>query len=182
MKNLGIVSAASLALAIGGAPLSAQVTEVSRTPIADAAQLTFGHLCDDRFVVRNDGTRPIDLEYGVEKGTEHTKLSLNGREVVELESRSKAPLELWMDGKLIAKAYKERRSCKDVRGNGAVSVAPLEVRDERPRRDPYVYGPPYPFYDPWAFGIYGSVGYVRPYYGAVVRFPIIVGHRVGRRH
>ena len=35
------------------ASLRAQVTEVARTPIADGAQLTFGYLCDDRFVVRH---------------------------------------------------------------------------------------------------------------------------------
>jgi hypothetical protein len=181
MKNLFILAAVTTAFVGGSAPLGAQVTEVSRTPIADAAQITFGYLCDDRFVVRNDGTKPIDLEYGVEKGNEHTKLALNARESVELASASKAPLELWMDGKLIAKAYKEKRSCKDVRGNSAVTVTPLEVKGDQPRSDRYAYGPPYPFYDPWAFGFYGGFGY-RPYYGAVFTYPVIIGGRGGRRH
>lgn len=185
MKNLTFLAATTLGLVAGSASLNAQITEVSRTPIADAAQITFGYLCDDRFVIRNDGTRSIDLEYGVEKGNLHTRLTLNGREAVELASASKDPVELWMDGKLIAKAYKERRSCRDVQGNSQVSVAPLEVPSNQqqgasyPVAYPYVYGPPYPFYDPWAFGIYGGMRY-RPYYSGVsIRFPIIIGG--GRR-
>lgn len=179
MKNLGIVVTTAVALVVGtaatGSRLGAQITEVSRTQIADAAQITFGYLCDDRFVVRNDGTKPINLEYAVEHGTEHSKLALNAREAVELASKSKAPMELWMDGKLIANALKERRSCKDVQGNASVSVAPLEVAGSQAQGQPViVYGLPYPFYDPWAFGFYGSMGF-RPYYSA--GFPIIVGRR-----
>ena len=104
MKSVTMLASTAFALVCSaslGARLDAQITEVARTPIADAAQLTFGHLCDDRFVIRNDGTKPIELEYSLEKGTEHTKLSLNARESVELASKSKAPVELWMDGKLI---------------------------------------------------------------------------------
>ena len=185
MKNLTMLATTTLGLVVGSASLSArlgaQITEVARTPIADAAQITFGYLCDDRFLIRNDGTKAIDLEYGVEKGTEHTRLTLNARESVELASKSKASVELWMDGKLIAKAIKEKRSCKDVQGNGSVTVTPLEVASTRPVRAGYGYGPPYPFYDPWYFGFYGSPFGFRPYYSAVVGFPIIIGHRGGRR-
>lgn len=188
MKHLDFLAATACGLVASssllGRPLEAQITEVSRTPIADAAQVTFGYLCDDRFVIRNDGTRPIDLEYGVEKGSEHTRLSLNARESVELASVSRAPMELWMDGKLIARALKEKRSCKQVQGNSSVTVTPLDVPTATPRGAayPYAYGPPYPFYDPWAFGFYGSMIY-RPYSSAVmVRFPIIIGGRGGRRH
>ena len=115
---LGIVAGAALF----ASPLRAQITEVARTPIADAAQVTFGYVCDDRFMIRNDGTKSIDLEYGLEKGDQHTRITLNARESVELNSPSKAPMELWMDGKLIAKAIKDRRSCKDVVGNSQVTV------------------------------------------------------------
>ncbi len=187
MTNLrpSLVTVFSLVLgaAFAGAPLGAQITEVARTPIADAAQVTFGYLCDDRFVIRNDGTKPIDLEYGLERGTQHTRLTLNARESVELASPSKASMELWMDGKQIASALKERRSCKDVQGSSAVTVVPPDVQTREPRHvtNVYTYGPPYPFYDPWAFGLYGSVGY-RPYYSGVsVRFPIIIGGRGGSR-
>jgi hypothetical protein len=183
MKTRYVLAATMVGIVGGSAPVSgrlgAQITEVARTPIADAAQLTFGYLCDDRFVVRNDGTKPIDLEYGVEKGTEHTKLTLNARESVELASRSKAPVELWMDGKLIAKAPKEKRSCKQVQGNASVTVSPLEVATNTRERPAYAYGPYYPFYDPWTFGFYGSLGY-RPYYSSV-RYPVIITQRGGGR-
>ncbi len=184
MKKLTVLAATTLGLAVAGASVSArldgQITEVSRTQIADAAQLTFGYLCDDRFVIRNDGTKPINLEYGVERGTEHTKLALNARETVELASKSRDPVELWMDGKMIAKALKEKRSCKEVQGNASVTVSPLDVSTNTPRGTTYVYGPPYPFYDPWAFGFYGSFGF-RPYSG-LVGYPIIIRGGGGRRH
>jgi len=183
MKNLRTAFIPALGVALGAAltaaPLRAQITEVARTPIDDAAQITFGYLCDDRFVIRNDGTRPIDLEYGLEKGTEHTRLSLSARESVELASPSKAPIELWMDGKLIAKALKEKRSCRDVQGGSAVTVVPPNVQSNEPRNvtNVYTYGPPYPFYDPWAFGLYGSFRY-RPYNSGIsVAFPIVIGGR-----
>jgi hypothetical protein len=183
MKNLRVAVLSALAVAAGAAfsaaPLRAQITEVARTPIADAAQVTFGYVCDDRFMIRNDGTQPIDLEYGLEKGTEHTKITLNARESVELNSPSKAAMELWMDGKLIAKAIKEKRSCKDVVGNSSVTVNAPEVQTRQPTHVTNVYtswGPPYPFWDPWAFGVYGSFGYYRPYVAGVrVAFPIIIG-------
>ncbi len=176
---LGVVASA----AFTASPLRAQITEVSRTPIADAAQVTFGYVCDDRFVIRNDGTKPIDLEYGLEKGTEHTRITLNARESVELNSPTKASMELWMDGKLIAKAIKDKRSCKDVVGNSSVTVVPPDVQTRETTHVTNVYagyGPPYPFWDPWAFGLYGSFGYYRPYYsGVAVSFPIIIGGRGG---
>ena len=192
MKCLRVLATTAFALvassSLRSAPLGAQITVVSRMPIADAAQITFGFLCDDRFVIRNDGTRPIDLEYGVQKYPERTRLTLNARESVELASASRSPVELWMDGRLIAQALKERRSCKKMLGSASVTVAPLEVPGSAqrgavyPYLNPYAYGPPYPFYDPWAFGLYGGMMF-RPYSAAVmVGFPIIIGGHGGRRH
>jgi hypothetical protein len=183
LKRPGTGSIALIAFALTGAPfaarLDAQITEVGRTPVAETAQLTFGYRCDDRFVIRNDGARPVDLEYAVEKGTEHTKLTLGSRELVELDSKSKDPMELWMDGKLIAKAIKEKRSCKDVAGSASVLVAPLEVQtNERDQQQAY-RGGAYPFYDPFFYGYYGyygAFGY-RPFYAGFVGVPIIIGGR-----
>jgi hypothetical protein len=177
---------ALLALALGSltvsARASAQIAVVSRASIDDAVQVTFGQLCEDRFVIRNDGTKPVDLEYAVEKGTEHTTLTLNARELVELESKAKEPLELWIGGKLVAKAVKEKRACKDVQGNASVLVAPLEVastaKDDRgafantrgfPYYDPFMYGAGYGF-----GGLYGGYGF-RPFYTGFVGVPIIIG-------
>ena len=61
MESVTMLGSRAVALAVCfaalGARLGAQITEVARTPIADAAQLTFGHLCDDRFVNPAAGRR-----------------------------------------------------------------------------------------------------------------------------
>lgn len=183
--NIRSRPAAWFALAVSSAVftarLDAQITEVARTPIAEAAQLTFGYRCDDRFVIRNDGNKPVDLEYAVEKGNEHTKLTLGARELVELDSKSKEAMELWMDGKLIAKAMKEKRSCKDVAGTASILVAPLEVatNDRDDNRDNNRRGFGFgvsPFYDPFMYGgyPYGFYGY-RPFYNPYFGSTIIIG-------
>ena len=175
---------ALLALALGSLTVStrasAQIAVVSRASIDDAVQVTFGQLCEDRFVIRNDGAKPVDLEYAVEKGTEHTKLTLNARELVELESQAKEPLELWIGGKLVAKAEKEKRACKDVQGNASVLVAPLEVAAiAKDSRNANARG--YSYYDPFMYGAgfgYGGFGLggfgYRPFYTGFVGTPIIV--------
>lgn len=193
MKYMKSKGPMALAMAVAGAavslPLGAQVTEVARRPIADIAHLTFGSLCEDKFVIRNDGPNPVNLEYAVTKGTEHTRLTLNGREQVELESRSREALELWMDGKLVARAEKEGRKCRDVQGNASVAVAPLEVpsneRDNNNQRNMRMgvgFGYGYPFYDPW-YGPFGAYGWgYRPFYSGFYGVPIIIGGgRGGRR-
>ena len=177
--------AAVATFAVAATPLAAQVTEVARSSVASVAQLTFGNFCEDRFVLRNDGTEPVSVEFAVAKATERTRLTLNGREQVEVTSQSKEALELWMDGKLIAKAEKERRSCRDVAGNASVVVAPLEVattnRDDRARNNRMGA---YPFYDPFYYGyagFYNGWGF-RPFYSGFYGVPIIIGGgRGGRR-
>lgn len=191
MKNERRLTLTVLACALVGTSgtlrAQEQVTEVSRTPIADATQITFGYLCDDRFIIRNDDTKPVELEYSLEKGNAHTKLMLNGRETVELASKSKAAMELWKDGKMVAKAKRENRSCKDVQGNGAVTVTPLEVASNDQGRARYPYGYDYRFasgfYDPWGYGGYGFYsGYgLRPGFVSYIRYPVIVARRGGGR-
>jgi hypothetical protein len=178
---------ALLALALGSLTMtsraSAQVSVLARTAIDDAVHVTFGQLCEDRFVIRNDGTKPVNLEYAVEKGTEHTTLTLNARELVELESKAKEPLELWIGGKLVAKAVKEKRACKDVQGNASVLVAPLEVASTaKDDRGAFANTRGYPYYDPFMFGAgfgYGGLGLggfgFRPFYTGFVGVPIIIG-------
>jgi hypothetical protein len=176
------VTATLIAATTLAGPADAQVTEVGRTPVADIAQLTFGYRCDDRFIIRNDGASPVALAYAVEKGNEHTPITLGARELVELESKSKAALELWMDGKLIAKAEKEKRACKDIAGSASVLVAPLEVTATNDNRSTF-RGGAYPFFDPWMYGFYGYYGGLgfRPFYRGFVGVPILIGGRSGVR-
>lgn len=154
---------AGVGLAIGGGllstPMQAQIHEVSRTPLADVTQLTFGHLCGDRFVVRNDGPRAIDLQYGLAGGTEHADLKIGGRESVELESTGRQAVELWMNGKRIAKSTKERRSREGVSESAAVAVTPLRTtEDVSQSRVRFDLGYGYPYYDAWGFRSYGMMG------------------------
>ncbi|MGV3709661.1 MAG: hypothetical protein ACO1Q7_12555 [Gemmatimonas sp.] len=194
MKNTAgkLAAAATFALTLlPFATMDAQVTEVARTPIADLSRLTFGYFCDDKFVVRNDGDQPVNVEYAVEKGTEHTRLQLNAHELVELESKGKGALELWMDGKLVARAPKEKRNCKDVQGNGAVTITPFEVADNsnnNRRSNPWAVGAgfgwaPYGLYDPGGMSFYSRFGAWgrSPYYSTIVRVPVIVGRGGGGR-
>src|SRR4051812_20854414 len=90
LTTLGVRLLAAITLTVAAlSPLHAQITQLARTPIQDAPQLTFGYMCDDRFVLRNEGTAPVDLEYGLAKGGEHTKVQVGARESIELESKSK---------------------------------------------------------------------------------------------
>jgi hypothetical protein len=176
--------AALVASVACGLPLGAQVSEVSRRPIADIAHLTFGSLCDDRFIIRNDGPTSVDVEYAVPKGNGRTQLTLGGREQVELEVKSGDELELWMDGKLVAKAEKEGQKCKDIQGNAMVAIAPLNVptndRNTRQTRNAQVgFGVGFgsPFFDPW-YGPFGAYGWgYQPFYSGFYGRPIFIGGR-----
>jgi len=188
MKRSSLSLSAVLAVVsvLPGAQLLAQVTEVARTPISDLSKLAFGYYCDDKFVVRNDGDKAVDLAYAIEKGNEHTKLSLNAHELVELSSTSKDAMKLWLDGKLVAKAPTEKRSCKDVQGNGAVTITPFEVSERSTSRSAagvgfgYGYGP-YGLYDPWGMSFYSRFGAWGgyPYYSTIVRVPVMAGGNRG---
>ena len=120
---------AGVGLAIGGGllstPMQAQIHEVSRTPLANVTQLTFGHLCGDRFVVRNDGPSAIDLQYGLAGGTEHADLKIGGRESVELESTGRQAVE--------RRTIRPARRPRTISGAAAV-VRPRPIWPSRPSR------------------------------------------------
>lgn len=175
---------------VGGAPAAhAQITDVTRSAVADISRLTFGQLCEDRFIVRNDGARAVDAELAIAKSGEHTRIALGPHEQAEFSSKGKNDVELWIDGKLVATAEKEKRSCKDIQGNASVAVAPLEVTQNDKDRSPRYAN--YPFYDPWFYGLYGpgfgagygygALGWRAPYYTGFVGVPIVVGGRGGGR-
>jgi hypothetical protein len=189
-KNSGMAPAA-LAMLVGSVALggvaSAQVAEVGRRLIPEIAHLTFGSLCDDKFVIRNDGPNPVTLEYAPSKSRERVSLNLAGRELVELESTSRDELELWMNGKLVARAEKEGRKCKDLPGDALVVIAPLngpssdrDDLNQRGLRNSTQFGVGFgrgAFFDPWyaPFGAFGW-GYA-PFYSGFYGAPIIIGGR-----
>lgn len=180
--NARLVRAAVAAGALlwHAAPAGAQISEVTRSAVADVARLTFGQLCDDRFILRNDGANAVNAAVSVVKSGERTNIALAAHEQVEFTSKSKEDVELWVDDKLVAKAEREKRNCKEVQGNAAVAVAPLEVHtntdDKRARYANY------PYFDPWFYGLYGpgfgfgygALGWRSPFYRGYVGVPIIV--------
>ncbi|MBL0938360.1 MAG: hypothetical protein IBJ03_05680 [Gemmatimonadaceae bacterium] len=184
-RSLGtvVLVGASMTLA---EPAYAQIGGFVRTNAADVSRVTFGYLCDDTFVLRNDGDKAITAALSVEKSGEQSPVELAAHEQVQFTSSAKQDVELWMDGKLVAKANKEKRTCKDVQGNAQVNVAPLEVStEEQGTRRTWAN---YPFYDPWFYGALGPWGYgglgmmgYRPFYSGYVGVPIIVGGRGGVR-
>ena len=180
---IGLVVGASTTTAVTA---HAQIANVQRSAVADISRLTFGYLCDDTFVLRNDGEKPVEASLGVTKSGEQTPMSLAAHEQVQFTSTSKENVELWIEGKLVAKAEKEKRACKDVQGNASVAVAPLEVSADADKgRRTYAN---YPYFDPWFYGAFapwgmwgggfGSFGY-RPFYSGFVGVPIVVGGRSG---
>lgn len=165
----------------------AQIADLQRSAVSDVARLSFGYLCDDNFLLRNDGDKSVDARLGVSKSGEQSQVTLGAHEQVQFTSKSKADVELSIDGKLVAKAEKERRDCKNVQGNASVAVAPLEVSaDSDKGRRTFAN---YPYFDPWFYGAFGGafgpwgpwgggLGY-RPFYTGYVGVPIVVGGRSG---
>ena len=96
-KSMALLAAGTMALASRG--LAAQdITVTSRTQPEGAAQVTFGYVCDDRFVIKNDGAQSVNLEYGLHDGAQLTGITVQPGESVQLSSRSNASFELWKDG------------------------------------------------------------------------------------
>jgi hypothetical protein len=187
-KTMALIAAGTLA--VSARLLTAQdITVTSRSQPDGASQVTFGYVCDDRFVIRNDGSQPVNLQYGLHDGTQLTGITVQPRESVELSSRTNASLELWKDGTRIATAAKDARSCADVNGanlNGGGVTVTQPVVVTTATGPTYVYSAyPYywdPLYTPFAPAVGVGLGFARPIGGAViVNRPFIVGRVFGRR-
>jgi hypothetical protein len=185
-KTMAFIAAGTMA--VSARVLTAQeITVTSRTE-PNAAQVTFGYVCDDRFEIRNDGSQPVNLEYALQNAPQHTAITVQPGESVALSSRSSVPVELWKDGTRISTATKDQRSCANVNtenlnGGGGVAVTqPVVVTTAA--GPTYVYSA-YPYYwdplwGPWA----PTVGFrvVRPIGGPVfVNRPFVVGRVFARR-
>lgn len=168
---------------VGVARAEAQITEISRSRVSDMSRVTFGHWCDDKFVLRNEGDALVRAELAVAKSGEHTPVTLGAREQIQFNSPSRQDVELWVDGALVATAKKERRSCRNVAGSASVEVNAPEVTTREPERRYYA---PYPAVDPWFYGAgaYWGLGYYGGYWGPrgstiIVRQPVVVRGRGG---
>ena len=186
--NLVALTLATAGSAAFGVPLAAQAPQAG----LETVQLAFGYECDDRFLVRNDGGRAVDVEYNVQGVSERSRLHLDPRQSVEISSTSRTPVELWVNGKLAATERKGNRACATTPAAPEVIVRPIEPRDypaapdagggypAYPPRD-VVYGPqPYyypPAYYPYYYPYYYPAYYPRYYGGFSVVLPIFT--RVG---
>ena len=191
MTNARFISLGALALvAAVQAPLRAQGSNSN-------VQLAFGYECGDRFLVRNDGTSPVAIEYSVAGSQDKSQLHLNGKQSAEIASAQNGNVELYVGGKVVASEPKGNRACGARANNSGVTVRPLDestaaapqqidstysaapvVVYAQPDYYPYDYYYPYSYwgYSPYFYpsvGIYGG-------YRGYVRGPVFRGGR-GRR-
>ena len=176
MTRTGFISLGALAVvAAVHAPLGAQgARDASRT-----VQLAFGYECGDRFLVRNDGTEPVVIEYAMAGSNEKSQLNLNGRQSAEIASPQGGNLQLWVGGKVVASEPKGNRPCAASQSTPGITVRPIEpygATAAQPADAGYtqpavvVYAPPsyndyyYPYGYPYAYYPYSYYPY--SYYGA----------------
>jgi hypothetical protein len=172
MTNTRLISLGALALvAAAQAPLRAQGSTQN-------VQLAFGYECGDRFLVRNDGTNPVAIEYSVAGSEDKSQLHLNGRQSSEIASAQEGNVELYVGGKVVASEPKGNRACPAANraaGSGVTvqQIAPDESTAAQPvdpgysqpavvvLAQPDYYSPydydPYSYYDYSPF-FYPSVG------------------------
>jgi hypothetical protein len=188
MTKSRLISLGALALVAVAGPLAAQNRSV---------ELAFGYTCGDRFLVRNDGTNPVVVEYAIAGSQDRSTLHLNAKQSAEIASAQSGNMELWVGGKVVASEPKGNRPCGAPRSgtynNNGVNVRPIDpdmaaaapadtayvapevvIAAPRPYYDDYyAYGYyPYPYYGYSPF-FYGGIGY-RGYVGVGGRG--FVGH------
>jgi hypothetical protein len=145
LVRIGSLAALSVAAVAPARVLLAQGTQAVREQV----QLAFGYECDDKFVVRNDGTQPMTVEYGITGAEQRSSLQLRGKESIELESAATSPLELWVNGRIVATEQKGNRSCAASLAGGvaydqagpAVVVRPIVEADYVGYVQPAYYAP-----------------------------------------
>lgn len=177
MTKTGLISLGALALAAAvHAPLRAQGS-------SQTVQLAFGYECGDRFLVRNDGTNPVVIEYAVAGSEDKSQLHLNGRQQAEIASAQDGNLELWVSGKVVASEPKGNRPCGSARNNNGVTVRPIDPNESTAAQQvdsgyaqpPVVVYAPRPYYDYYPYDNY----YPYSYYGYSPYFYPSVGYYGG---
>jgi hypothetical protein len=181
MTKTRFISLGALALlAAANAPLRAQSTQV---------QLAFGYTCGDRFLVRNEGTNPVVVEYAVAGSQDKSTLHLSARQSAEIASAQEGNVELWVSGKVVASEAKGHRACAAPRNarantnnsNNDVSVRPIDPNAEMntaPADSGYAQ-PEVVVVAPRPYDYYGYGYYPYGYYGYSPFYYPSIGVRVG---
>ena len=154
--------------------LSAAVALSVTAPVAGTAvlaaqeptRLAFGYQCDNKFALRNEGTRAVEVEYGVVGASEKGKVHLDPDQGVSLEPKAAGDLEIRVDGKSVATARNGHVACA-TQTVQTVIVRPLYEREYVTIVEPYgpyyyggypvYYGPSLRYGAP-RVGIYFGVG------------------------
>jgi hypothetical protein len=94
---------------------------------APAVQLAFGYECGDRFLIKNDGNKPVSLEWKATGSQDRSPLHLNANESREIASASSDAVELWVNGKVVATEPKGNKPCGSTAGANTSSGGPTVV-------------------------------------------------------
>lgn len=94
---------------------------------APAVQLAFGYECGDRFLIKNDGSQPVSLEWKTVSSQDRSPLHLNAKESREIASASNDAVELWVNGKVVATEPKGNKTCGASAGANASQAGPTVV-------------------------------------------------------
>ena len=94
---------------------------------APAVQLAFGFECGDRFLVKNDGSQPVSLEWKAAGGQDRSQLHLNANESREIASAANDAVELYVNGKLVATEPKGSKACDASGGAGTPPASSMVV-------------------------------------------------------
>ncbi|MFI5231186.1 MAG: DUF6600 domain-containing protein [Gemmatimonadales bacterium] len=94
---------------------------------APAVQLAFGFECGDRFLVKNDGSAPVTLEWKATGSADRSQLHLGANESREIASASNDAVELYVNGKVVATEPKGTKACDAANASGTAPDAPMVV-------------------------------------------------------
>ena len=152
-------------------------------------ELAFGYECGDRFLVRNDGSQAVVIEYAIAGSQDKSQLHLNAKQSAEIASAQSGDMQLWVSGKVVATEPKGNRACRGAAQNSdGVVVRPLDQTNSADMASAettepgysappvVVYGDYYPYYYPSYYGYYG---YGYPSYGFGTRIGIGFGRGIG---
>ena len=197
MRPIRQVPARATAVALAVMALGGALGAQSTAPARETIQLAFGFECEDRFLIRNDGSQTVTLQYGVQGNPERSTLSLTSKQSVEISSTSGNPVELWVAGKLAATERKGTRACSSASAipvtaaEPDVIVRPIDQPDytaytaTQPQSAAHVvvvappdygYDPGYPYYPYYGYGsYYPYYPYYRSGISVVVPFGLSFG-------
>ncbi len=123
LKSRFIPLGAVALLALAHGSLGAQSTK-------QTVELAFGYECGDRFLVRNDGTQPVVIEYAIAGSQDKSQLHLNARQSVEIATAQSGNMELYVSGKVVASEAKGNLACKGgAPNNDGVAVRSLDANN-----------------------------------------------------